>query len=182
MNRMMVAAVALASCGCASQGAVTPGAGSARSTELVTSTDARYRMEMASAGAASVNVPAAVERVWEALPEAFQALGLRAEVMDAARRVYGVSELTVRRRLAGEPVSRSLNCGARAGIANADSYSVRVTIRTQVQPDGEGGSRVRIEVEGSARAPGGSDPWVRCGSTNGLEIRLEDEIRRLTLR
>jgi hypothetical protein len=175
-----LAAVLLA--GCASQGAVTPGTGGTRSSELVTSTDARYRVEMASAGAAAVNVPAAVERVWEALPAAFASLGLSGEVLDAARRVYGVSELTVRRRLAGEPVSRSLNCGARAGIANADSYSVRVTIRTQVQPDGEGGSRVRIEVEGSARAPGGSDPWVRCGSTNELEVRLEDEIRRLTLR
>jgi hypothetical protein len=181
MHRNLTLSV-LVLAGCASQGTASLGTGSTRSAELVTSTEARYRVEMSSAGTPTVNVPAAVERVWAALPEAFGALGLSGEVLDAGRRVYGIPELTVRRRLAGEPVSRSLNCGARAGIANADSYSVRVTIRTQVQSDGEGGSRVRIEVEGSARAPGGSDPWVRCGSTNELEIRIEDEIRRLTLR
>ena len=177
--RTLMCIVAAGTAACASQGAVTPGAGTTRTADVTAASDARYRVEMTTPGAGAVSIPRPAGEVWAVLPAVYESIGLTGEVMDGARQVYGQREVTVRRRLAGAQVSRYLNCGTRAGIANADSYSVRVSVRTQVLADGDA-SHVRTEVEAAARAPGSSDPWVRCGSTNQLERRIENAIRGLT--
>jgi hypothetical protein len=175
---LLVLSVA-ATAACASQGAVTPGAGTTRTADVTAASDGRYRVEMTAAGAGAVTIPRPADEVWAVLPAVYESIGLTGEVLDRERRVFGQREVTVRRRLAGAQVSRYLSCGTRAGMANADSYSVRVSVRTQAVPAGEA-SQVRTEIEAAARAPGSSDPWVRCGSTNQLERRIENAIRGLT--
>lgn len=162
--------------GCASSGG---GAGiegtSRRSVDLTSGTEAQtIRMEMVNAPAGRVAIAAPADQVWAALPEVFTELGLdQAGVLDETGRVYGTQPTTVRRRLAGVGLSRILDCGARAGIQNADSYSVTIAIRTQVQPNGAAGSYIRTELDAHGRAPGSSDVSVRCGTTNELERRIE---------
>jgi hypothetical protein len=60
-----------------------------------------------------------------------EATGPTGEIINGARRVYDQREVTVRRRRAGVQVSRYLNCGMRAGMANADPYSVGVSVADQ---------------------------------------------------
>jgi hypothetical protein len=175
MPRRLVLLGVMALAGCASSG----GAGgiegtSRRSVELTSATQEQIRVEMVTTGAGRVAIAATPDQVWAALPEVFTEMGLdQAGVLDEAGRIYGTQPASVRRRLAGVALSRLLDCGARAGIANADSYAVTIAIRTQVQPDGAGGSFLRTEVDAHGRATGTSDVSVRCGSTNVLERRIE---------
>jgi hypothetical protein len=172
-RRLVLLSVVLA--GCASSGGAAGIEGtSARSVEVRSGTNSEYRVEMVNAGTGRVAIQAPADQVWAALPDVFKEVGLdQAGVLDEAARVYGTQPSSVRRRLAGVPLSRLLDCGSRAGIPNADSYSVTVSVRTQVQPDGAEGSFLRTDVEAHGRATGTSDVSVRCGTTNELERRIE---------
>jgi len=173
MPRRLVLLSVLALAGCASSGGIE--GTSQRSVELTSSNDAQYRVEMVNAAAGRVAIAAPADQVWAALPAVFAELGLadQAQVLDETGRIYGTQPNSVRRRLAGVALSRLLDCGSRAGIANADSYAITIAIRTQVQPDAAGGSTLRTEVDAHGRATGTSDASVRCGTTNELERRIE---------
>jgi len=172
-RRLVLLSVVLA--GCASSGGAAGIEGTqSRSVEVRSGTESEYRMEMVNTAAGRVAIAASADQVWAALPDVFTEVGLdQAGVLDESARVYGMQPTSVRRRLAGVPLSRLLDCGSRAGIPNADSYSVTVAIRTQVQPDGAEGSFLRTELEAHGRATGTSDASVRCGTTNELERRIE---------
>lgn len=162
--------------GCASSGGASGIEGTtSRSVELTSASEGQtIRMEMVNAPAGRVAIAAPADQVWAALPEVFTELGLdRAGVLDETGRVYGIQPTAVRRRLAGVALSRLLDCGSRAGIQNADSYSVTIAVRTQVQPNNATGSYLLTEVDAHGRATGTSDVSVRCGTTNELERRIE---------
>lgn len=168
--RMLIVILAVVVAGCSTRSAVTPGT---TTTRVTTADNTRIAVETERVGAAPVAINASAARVWELLPSVYAALGLDGQVFDDARRIYGQPQTTVRRRLADTPISQYLNCGTRAGMANVDSYNIRITIRTQVQPNGDDASTIRTQVDASGRSPSGSDHWVTCGTTNRLERRIE---------
>jgi hypothetical protein len=177
MHRLLVLlSVALVGCSSA-QGTHSPVGSTQRSTDLATD-GSRHLLEVRAPGAAMVPIAASPDRVWEALPVVYTELGLTGQVLDAQRRIFGQPETTMRRRLQSEPLSRFLDCGMRSGIANANSYNVRVSVRTQVLADGADASQLLTQVEASAYSSGGTDPWVRCGSTNALEQRIVERLRQ----
>jgi hypothetical protein len=171
--RLVLVALALVLAGCASAQQTSAPAGTTQTTDLI-SPESSYRMQLTSLSAGTVVVAAPMERVWAALPLVYAELELQGRPLDATQGVFGQPQTTIRRRLAGAAASRYLDCGSRAGIVNADSYSVTLTITTQVRAHGADATQLRTEIQANGRPPGSSDPPVRCGSTNALERRIED--------
>ncbi|CAN5859480.1 hypothetical protein BH23GEM9_BH23GEM9_09390 [soil metagenome] len=177
MKGLVLLVPLIALVGCASQGTGPSGTTAPRSTEMQDAQGAVYRVESTGTVTDAVPIASPAERVWAVLPGVYTQAGLSGVVLDEARKIFGQRETTVRQRLAGTQVSRYLSCGSRLGIPNADAYSVNVQIRTYVEATGAETSSVRTQVSARARAPGGSDPWVQCGSTNALELRIAELIR-----
>lgn len=172
--------------GCSStQGTYTPAASSAQSTEVALPEEALGLLALSSTltrtGAGSYRILADPERAWAVLRAAYGEVGLHGEVLDEGRRVYGQRDRSVRRQLEREPLSRFLNCGSRSGLPNANSYTINLSVRTQVVPEPDGTAQLRTQVEASGRAPGGSEGRVRCGSTYELEKRIAQAVMRRTV-
>lgn len=124
-------------------------------------------------------VPGTVTQVWSALPEVYEELEIGGAVVDPGAFTFGQRNFSVRRRLAGEAVSQSLNCGASvAGVANANSYTVTLSVITGVRQEPGGGTGVTTWIEGFAQATGRSDHPVRCGTTGALERRIAAALTR----
>ena len=120
------------------------------------------------------DVPATPEAAWRALPAVFVALRVEPNTLSEPQRTYGVTQLRVRGRLAGEPLSRFLSCGTGpVGQENADAYEVTLTALTRVTPGvTASSSSVGTLVTASARAMGTSGSAVSCSSTGRLEERI----------
>lgn len=121
---------------------------------------------------------APMEHVWPTLPQVFETLGLRGQVLNAAQHQFGQPERTARMRLGDSPVSRYFDCGVRAGVPNADNFTVTYTVTSQLHPGTEGRTQLRTLITASARAAGTGDRRVRCSSTGGMERRIHDLVAR----
>jgi hypothetical protein len=124
----------------------------------------------------AARVPGSVDEAWAALPAVYQELGIEGGVLDAATHVYGQRGVVVRRRLAGAPVSRFLDCGSAVpGVYNANTYAVSLSVMSQLKPSADGFSEVTTQVEASAQpaSTGGSSQRVRCTSNGMLESRIQ---------
>lgn len=112
-----------------------------------------------------------VKSAWAALPQAYASLGLTPTVVDTASRILGVQGLVIHKPLAGERLSRLLDCGVDVTGPNADYYEVRLTVMSGVRAAEDGSSTVTTRVSAYAQANGQSSN-VRCGSTGRLEERI----------
>lgn len=120
-------------------------------------------------------ITASPAQVWAALPIVYEKLQIPVGTVDPTARRFGHPSLVVNRTLAGERVSRSLNCGESGfGPPVADSYQVNVSVLTTLEPTPGGGTRIETQLTGSATARGVSSAPVHCASTG----RLEEQIAR----
>jgi hypothetical protein len=120
----------------------------------------------------STSVAAPADRVWAAVEQAYQGLGLAVTRLDAAHHVIGSQPSLAGHRLAGQPLSAFLDCGvnaARAPIVN--TYTVTLALTTQVSATGDS-SRVETLVQARAQDPVHNNPAVSCTSTGKLESTL----------
>lgn len=165
----------LAACGSSGTGAASP---APQSRELRQADLDNYRMEAISPTiTGSAEVPAPLERVWAILPEVFQELGIGGGVIDPAGFVYGQRELSVRRRLGSVPLSQVVECGTSLGMSNANSYTVTLSVVTQLQRTTPERTGVLSLVQATARQPGNSQQSVVCTSTTDLERRIANTIK-----
>lgn len=116
-----------------------------------------------------VAIPA--ERAFALLPAAYQSLGIEVAHNDPASRTLGNREVTAVRKLGNVSLSQYLRCGDTVtGAAAVDSYRVRMSVLTTVQPTGTG-SELRTDLRAYATAPGRNDPQ-ECFSTGRLETAI----------
>lgn len=118
------------------------------------------------------------QKAWEALPALFAKLGVAISVVDTESHVLGALRVPQRRMVAGERLSRLLECGTGSFGPNADRYSVNLTVLVSVQslPDGQAVIETRV---GGVAAPNGLNSSVNCASTGVLEDRITAELRTL---
>lgn len=117
-----------------------------------------------------------VDAAWQRVGRAYTSLKLPITVVDTARHVIGAQNARVRNQLAGDRVSRWLSCGVTlSGSPRADSYTVLLTVLTQVRASGSG-SVARSVVAGYAQPSDGSTNAVPCSSTGELEQRLHEAL------
>jgi hypothetical protein len=126
----------------------------------------------------AARIPHAPDVVWPLLPGAYGELGLEPDLMDIPARRLGVQRFTGS-RLAGEPTLPYLRCGALgSGPSAVSQMRVVLSITTQVEEDGQGGSLLRTELSGSATpVAGGSRATTGCVTSGRLELRIAQLLR-----
>lgn len=160
-----------------------PSGGPSPSTTTITSTGAvsgqagtpvEITRHESTRGAAAT-FAASPEAVWAALPGAYEELGLEVGTVDVENRVFGARRLRVRSKLAGESLSRFVNCGNEPfGGATADAQPLELSVLSTLRP-GAGGTVVETRVGGVARRPA-SGSSSECRSTGVLEGRIATAI------
>lgn len=124
-------------------------------------------------------VRAAPAAVFAALQLAFDSIGVDPAVHDPMQGLVGNLGLKVTRRLAGQPMSRWVDCGTSHTGPTANAYRVHLAILASVTAGPDGNSRVRVAVAAGAQAFSGplGDP-IACESTGALEQRIVDLTKR----
>jgi len=132
------------------------------------------RVDPASAGI--LEFPSASsDDLWRVLPGAFQTLGIPADILDAANRVYGNQRVTAQ-RVADKPLRDLFRCGSGGGLASVQ-YRIQFGIMAQPFPRRSGGSELRLETAATGRAVSASaSGTTQCVSTGLLEMRFREVI------
>lgn len=168
---------------CAGTGASSRGASSDRSTTTISmpassngaSVARPIQLTTSADAAAIVTVDMSANRVWEALPAAYQLIGVEVGTVDQENRVIGNRRLRLTRRLGGTPLSRYLRCGDTAfGAPQADHHPVELSMLTKVFPDGEQ-SRMETSVHAVVINSANGGARMPCSSTGVLERALAEK-------
>lgn len=109
---------------------------------------------------------------WEAVPTAFEEVGLPRPAMDRAAWAARIRGHLVRRRLGEERLSAYLDCGRDIGGEYADRHSVRLDVTMELRESGPEGTMVLTRVEATGQRTDGTGGTVRCNSRGTLEERL----------
>lgn len=166
--------------GCASGGSQVGDAATPReqTTRLETAEGTSELRAIGSDPRASFAMAAPPDRVFGALPVAYQELGLTPTTLNTGSRLIGVENAKVRRNLGGTRLSRYLSCGERMGVQVADSDEIFLTLQTQVAAgEGGSGSTLRTVVQASARATGSGGSLINCATTGALEARIVELVK-----
>lgn len=181
MIRTSLAATAVILCACSSGsgGMATTQAPDRRSTSQIT------RIEVGGNGTETIEIDwehqhtyeetkllVGVDKAWSEYPTVFGELGIEPNVIDSKQHVFGNAGVKVRGSLGRQRLSRYIDCGATAGMANADQYDIIVRVVSQVVPADAGLATIRTQVEANGRASGESSTSARCVSTGALEARI----------
>jgi hypothetical protein len=175
MRILALSALLLAGCGPASSGrTVTVESSVPVSTRVSTqggdfdiSTNTEVRVS-------SQIVALPLEAAWGALPAVYRALGIRGEVLDTDRRLFGVRSQTESGRVAGVRLSTYFDCGSGAGgLPIANTYRMEIAAVSHVRAVGDR-SEVVTTVSAEATSQTLSGPSVRCRTTGQLENRIAE--------
>ncbi len=168
-SSVLIAMVLLA---CA-QGA-TPGAPSPAQPTRVNPTSEGVSIRLGDEGPApSGTLEAPIERVWAALPVAYQTLGIAAPVRDSLARSFGNRRFT-ERRAAGKATADLVHCGNEgAGPSAIAGHRIQLSILTRLRAETGTRTVLTTEISGVAESvEGTSTGRVRCVSRGELEHRI----------
>jgi hypothetical protein len=177
--RPSAALVLLALAGCAAGGGLEAGSAGPSTTRMETGGGGFEITAARDARVATHDVLAPADRVWAALPAAYRAVGLAGGVVSQGERVFGTPPMRSRGRLAGERAARFLDCGKNPiGAPAANMYDLETTVRTAVQTNPDGTTRLELKVEAVAAPPAGGTR-AQCTSTRVLEDLIATQVRRI---
>ena len=131
----------------------------------------------AEAIVARATIAAPVAEVWTALAAAYEAVGIRVELVNSTALRMGNEALRVRRRVGDVPMVRLLSCGGTIGAPNAETFDITLYVVSQLSPAGAGSTTLATAVQASGRSPnfGGND--VSCASTGAIERRIAELVQ-----
>jgi hypothetical protein len=167
----LLAVFALVGCGAHSSAPST--------TDTNVALGAAWQLDMQSTterGGVAYTLQAPPNQVWSTLIGIYDALEIPVTVADPRTHTVGNPQLTVTRRLGGEPLSNFISCGITGGVA-ANNYRVQLSVMTEVLAAQGGGSRVRTVVEATGRDPFSGNAPLQCATTYGLERRIEARLK-----
>jgi len=175
MHRPCLALLVAATAACASSG----GAPSvALPTERTVAVDDNNVYRTTVLPNAKVPVPAAPNRVFEAVKAVYEELGVPPGTNDPATGRFGNIDFWKQRRFANEALSMYLNCGDSFTGPVANNYRIYMSLISIVRPDGKGGSEVETAFTAQAQnMEGTAGDRIACGTSG----RLEERIRRSIL-
>src|SRR5215210_942577 len=114
-------------------------------------------------------------KVWSSLPAAYNALAIPLTGVDTLARSVSHS-VAANRHFLRRPVSQFVDCGTSITGSNADSYTVRLNVRSSVDSLAASTSTVNSRVDATANTSGGTK---RCSSSGALERLISDQVKQL---
>lgn len=147
-----------------------------------TSTGVQVRLADESGGVAGL-IDAAAPAVWRALPQVYEALGIRAGLLDDGAMVFGTNRYTGQ-RIGDRPTSSFVRCaGTGSGRTSPGGYRVRLAIRSEVRDQADGRALLVTSVAGSGTTvEGTSTAPIRCVSNGELEELIASLAARIATR
>ncbi|HVE78679.1 MAG TPA: hypothetical protein VNA89_07450 [Gemmatimonadaceae bacterium] len=137
-----------------------------------------YVRQVTNHGAEMYQIGTPTATAWTALPSVLAHFDVAVDTLHPASRTAGNISLRVRRSLGKTRLSRILDCGSTAGIMRADTYTIDLSVVTQLRPANDGGTLVFTQVEGTGRAEGTGSIRIRCGSTGYLERAIAEALTK----
>ena len=131
----------------------------------------------ASTSEAVATFVAPLDRVWRALPVAYEAVGVPVTMVDPATHRLGNEGFKIRQTIAKAPLSRYLDCGNSQGFPNADSYEVQLTVMSRAAPGDAGSTKVTTVVDASARPINYRQSFTRCTTKGALEAKIAEVVK-----
>jgi len=116
-------------------------------------------------------IPVAVDSAFNLLMKVYADLQIPTTNIDSRQRMVGNSSFKVRRRLGGVTLTKYLDCGAKDGVDNADSYDIVLTVNSAVGGTGPTTSTITTRVDGVATHPVFSTQ-TSCSTKGELEKRI----------
>jgi hypothetical protein len=170
----LLSMTALALAGCASSSTPEPAARPRGPDQVRTVYQPQGGRQIASQREVSVvdlEVPAAAAIVWQAVPIAYNRMGITAATTDPTHGEISTVYHRARGRIGRARISAYLDCGTGAlGLPNADNYQVNFQVTTQLLPDStDRKTTVRTIVRAVAKPDGVSGDPVPCLSTGEFE-------------
>lgn len=130
--------------------------------------------------AVEFEIDASPVRTFVATVVVLEGMKIPLEVRDSLGGLVGNLRLTIMRRLAGDPLSRFLNCGSTMTGASADSYRISSALLAILDPLPANRTRLRIAFAAGARDMSGpSTEPVSCGSSGLFEHKVADRVKQL---
>ena len=163
---------------CASSGS-KPSTDISTPSERIVATDNQTTLRTTVAPNSRVNIPAAPNRVFDALTAIYPDLGIPSPTADATTGRVGNTNFWKSRKLGAESISTFLNCGSSITGVIADTYRVYMSVVSVARPDGNGGTELETAFNAYAQnMEGTAGDRIPCGTTG----RLEEVIQKLVAR
>ena len=166
---------------CASSSASSPGPETTivpSTASLVmggTSSGAQMNMGLTNTYTAiATSVSVAPDSAYQVLTRVYAMLEIPVAPVDVKRAV-GNDELKIRRRIAGMPMQKVIDCGEKMGLPNAETWDIHMNLLSYVQPGANGGSQIftRIQALGNPTDISNRD-LTPCSTTGELEKKIGD--------
>lgn len=123
------------------------------------------------------NAPAG--RVYSSLAKVFQDLGIPVDTRDSFALVFG-NKRFAKSSMAGEAMSRALNCGTGLTGPNADNFRITMALIAIVRPNGSANSKLGVGFIGSGLdMRGAAANAVACASTGWIEKEIATRVNKV---
>lgn len=169
MRKLILLVLATAACASqrTSQGTDAVSTGPTRVIGTTTNAEINIQVDKQATGG---TVPFPIARVWAVLPAAYKAIGIPVEYADDRARELGNTRFTTRSMLNQNRLSTYLRCGQSITGPIADTYRIRMNVRTALKPVGTDSTNVSTLVEAIANSvEGSSGNTQECTSAGTLE-------------
>lgn len=118
-------------------------------------------------------VQIAIADAWPRLSKAYSDLGIPLTTVQPDAHVLGNEGMKRSHTLAGQRLSQFLDCGSGgSGSANADVYSVNMSVVSRLSPTAENGTEVATLIQATATPMAFGTAPIVCSTTGALEARI----------
>ncbi|MFI5229731.1 MAG: hypothetical protein ACHQWU_11725 [Gemmatimonadales bacterium] len=167
----------IALCGCASTGASTSDDSTPRQATILTGGDSPTLLAD-QPHATAADIAASPTEVWSAAEKVYAAMEIPVTVENPRAHQLGNANFYKTHQLAGESMTRFVDCGSGMDGAKAASYRIYMSLLTTIDADGKGGSTVKTTfVPMGQDLSGGSTDRIPCGTTGRFEQLVLDQIK-----
>jgi hypothetical protein len=118
----------------------------------------------------TVAVPMA--EAWTRLSKAYADLGIPLTSVNPGAHVLGNEGLKRTHTLGNTRLSTMLECGTGGGGANADAYSINMSVISRLQAISDSTTEIATLVQATASPMSFGNPAVECSTTGSLEEKI----------
>lgn len=163
--------------GCATGGNTVQGSDTAPQRQTIFQSEQGMLMtDPARAEATEIDAPPAA--VWAAVKKVYQDLDIPVTVDNLPGHQLGNANFNKSRQLGTERMQNLVNCGSGMTGPNAASFRINMSLLTDVNPNGKGGTKLQTTLIAKGQdVSGGSADMIPCAPTGRLELMLLNKVK-----